>query len=70
MHAETMLLIDDCKAEIVEDDAFLKQSMGAGHDIDRAIGESGEDFSRPAPLSRPVSSANRSPAASPNLVSV
>ena len=42
-----MLFIDDGKPEIVEDNAFLKQSMRANHDIDRAVRETAQDFFAP-----------------------
>ena len=38
-----MLLVDDRERQIPEDDALLKQRVGADHDRDRAVGEPVED---------------------------
>ena len=52
MHAETMLFVDDGKAEIVEGDTFLKQGMGADDDIDDAGCQSAREFASRAGLCR------------------
>ena len=52
MDTEPMLLIDNRKAEVVEDDALLKQGMRADDDIDAALRESARGFCRAPRLCR------------------
>ena len=40
MNAEAVLLVNNCQAEIMEFDAFLKQRMGANNNLRAAIGNS------------------------------
>ena len=42
---QTMLFVDHGKPEVAEDNAFLKQGMGADHNIDAASASTGEGFS-------------------------
>ena len=37
MHAETMLLVDDGEAELLELDVFLEQRVRADHDVRQAL---------------------------------
>ncbi len=45
MDAEAMLFVDHGEAEVAEDHAFLKQGVGANHNIDAAFRQPGEGFS-------------------------
>ena len=41
--AETLFLVDDHQAQVGERDVVLGQPMRADDDVDRAVGQSGED---------------------------
>ena len=64
MHAEAVLLVHHRQAQILERHIFGKQRMGADQDVDLARRQPRQDgLARPAPFSRPVRQASRTPAA-------